>query len=193
MFCRKCGTEIEEGNLFCVVCGTPVDPQTENPALPKAAAESGNPDTTQPSMPGPVTKAITRKRPPILPIVAAVAITAAAGIGIVAATKAVAEQREEEQRQNERRELREQLKMAERYLEEMDYEQAVVAYQAAIEIDPKNIDAYLGLAEAYIGLNDYESAIDALQSGADETENDDIQERLEELEELWSDVVNLLP
>jgi len=35
-----------------------------------------------------------------------------------------------------RREIREQMALAERYLDDLDYEKAVAAYQAVLEIDP---------------------------------------------------------
>lgn len=42
------------------------------------------------------------------------------------------------------RRLERQLELGEKYLEEMDYEQAVAAYRAALEIDPRCTEAYLG-------------------------------------------------
>ena len=48
------------------------------------------------------------------------------------------------------RRLKKQLESAERYLAELDYEQAIVAYCSAIEIDPKNEAAYVGLVDTYI-------------------------------------------
>ena len=77
--------------------------------------------------------------------------------------------------------LAEQLDLANRYLEELDYEQAVAAFEAAIEIDPKNEDAYLGLAEAYIGLEDYESAAEAIEEGIEQTGAEALEARLEEI------------
>ena len=41
-----------------------------------------------------------------------------------------------------------------RYLNEGNYEEAIIAFTAAIEIDQKNVDAYLGRAEAYMNSND---------------------------------------
>lgn len=38
-----------------------------------------------------------------------------------------------------------------RYLSEGNYEEAIIAFTAAIEIDQKNVAAYLGRAESYIG------------------------------------------
>ena len=64
----------------------------------------------------------------------------------------------------------EQYDLGIRYLEEGDYEQAIVAFTAAIEIDPKQAVVYVGRAQAYIesgeteenlsaALADYESAL----------------------------------
>ena len=38
------------------------------------------------------------------------------------------------------------LDLGQKYLEEQDYEQALVEFDKAIAIDPKNIDAYIGKA-----------------------------------------------
>lgn len=56
------------------------------------------------------------------------------------------------------RRLNRQLELGQKYLEEMDYEQAIVAFDEAIKIDPVNVEAYLGLADAYLGMDDYEQA-----------------------------------
>ena len=57
-----------------------------------------------------------------------------------------------------------QLSLGEKYLSELDYEKAVVAYNKVIEIEPRNLQAYLGLAEAYEGLDQTEDAIAALET-----------------------------
>lgn len=54
--------------------------------------------------------------------------------------------------------FRKQMDLGNKYLEEMEYEKAVAAFEAAIEIDPNNADAYVGLAKAYLGLGDLEKA-----------------------------------
>ena len=46
----------------------------------------------------------------------------------------------------------EQYELGVRYLSESDYEQAIVAFTAAIEIDAKEVQPYLGRAEAYVGM-----------------------------------------
>ncbi len=64
----------------------------------------------------------------------------------------------------------EQLDLGMKYLEELDYEQAILAFTKAIEIDPKQAAAYIGRAQAYVqrgneedllrARDDYEKAIE---------------------------------
>ena len=56
-----------------------------------------------------------------------------------------------------------------RYLSEGNYQEAILAFEAAIEIDPKNADAYRKLAEAYEQAGDESAALRALRDGADAT------------------------
>lgn len=56
-----------------------------------------------------------------------------------------------------------------RYLSEGKYEEAILAFEAAIEIDPKNADAYRKLAEAYEQTGDENAALRALRDGAEAT------------------------
>ena len=76
----------------------------------------------------------------------------------------------------------EQLKLAQRYLDELDYDKAIAAYKEAIKIDPKAEDAYLGLAEAYVEKGEVQEAIDILKEGLEKTESVAMEERLAELE-----------
>ena len=59
----------------------------------------------------------------------------------------------------------EQYDLGVRYLSEGNYEEAIIAFTAAIEIDPKKPDTYIGLYEAYIGIGDYENAERVLEEG----------------------------
>ncbi len=52
---------------------------------------------------------------------------------------------------------------AERYLSEMNYEQAVIEFKNILKIEPMNVDAYLELADAYIGMGDKEKALEVLR------------------------------
>ena len=52
-----------------------------------------------------------------------------------------------------------------RYLSEGNYEEAVIAFTAAIEIDPKRPESYIGLSDAHVGHQDYTAAWAALEQG----------------------------
>lgn len=76
------------------------------------------------------------------------------------------------------------LDLGNRYLDEQDYEQAAIAFNKAIAIDPKNVDAYLGLADAYLGMDDLQAALDTLQKGYELTNDERLKVRLDEVEKL---------
>lgn len=72
----------------------------------------------------------------------------------------------------------EQYDLGVRYLSEGNYEEAIIAFTAAIEIDPKQADAYIGRGDAYIGsgeteenlaaaLADYQSVLELDDTRAD--------------------------
>ncbi|CDX04945.1 Prokaryotic membrane lipoprotein lipid attachment site profile [Desulfitobacterium hafniense] len=60
------------------------------------------------------------------------------------------------------------LDLGEKYLLEMNYEQAVVQFTKLIEIEPKNPRGYTGLAEAYLGLGDIDKIIAILEQGLEQ-------------------------
>ena len=84
----------------------------------------------------------------------------------------------------------EQYDLGMRYLNEGNYQEAVIAFEAAIKIDPKRPEAYLGAAEAYMGLGDTDSARKILEKGYAAT-NDDTLKPLSyeapQIEELYSE------
>ena len=81
----------------------------------------------------------------------------------------------------------EQYDLGVKYLSDGNYEEAIIAFTAAIDIDPKRPEAYSGLADAYLGLRDRDSALAALQAGIDATGEESLEDRLEELEADSSD------
>lgn len=78
----------------------------------------------------------------------------------------------------------EQYDLGVRYLSEGNYEEAIIAFTAAIEIDPKQVDCYLKCADAYIGLEDYKNALNVLKIGYEETQNDALLIKIEGVEEI---------
>ena len=52
----------------------------------------------------------------------------------------------------------EQYDLGVRYLSEGNYEEAVIAFTAAIEINPQNVEPYLSLADIYVTMEDFDHA-----------------------------------
>ena len=78
------------------------------------------------------------------------------------------------------KQIAEQLELGNKYLTEANYEQAIVAFNKVIELDPKNVQAYEKIADSYIGLDKKEEAVDILCQGASaitETEGQALKER----------------
>ena len=87
-----------------------------------------------------------------------------------------------------------------RYLSEGNYEEAIIAFTAAIEIDPKQPDTYKQLAEAYYALGEDEKARDILRQGYEATGDDSLyleeaeseltEDELAMTEDLWTSLAN---
>lgn len=74
----------------------------------------------------------------------------------------------------------EQYDLGMKYVSEGNYEEAIIAFTAAIEIDPKSADAYLALADIYEAQGDTESLQAILEQGLEAAGDARLQERLEE-------------
>ena len=82
----------------------------------------------------------------------------------------------------------EQYDLGVKYLSEGNYEEAIIAFTAAIEIDPKRPEAYLKAAEAYEAMGDFASAYNILLQGSDVTGSQILAEKAEtETQALISD------
>lgn len=75
----------------------------------------------------------------------------------------------------------EQYDLGMRYLADGNYEEAIIAFNAAIKIDPKRSEVYLGLAYAYIGQGDYDAAKQILEQGITATGGEELQNKLDEI------------
>ena len=73
------------------------------------------------------------------------------------------------------------LSLGEKYLLELNYEQAIVMFTRVIEIEPMNPRGYIGVAQAYIGIGDEDKAIAVLEQGLDKIDSTDIAAMLESL------------
>lgn len=73
-----------------------------------------------------------------------------------------------------------------RYLSESNYEKAIVAFQAAIVIDPKRPEPYIGLADVYCAMGDYNTAVSILEEAADTvSEQDIVTSKLDEVQRTY--------
>ena len=70
--------------------------------------------------------------------------------------------------------LQRQLDLGTRYLEELNYEKAIAAFEAAIEIDSKNLKAYEGLVGAYAGEGDVDGIIGVYERACDNLEPENL-------------------
>ena len=68
--------------------------------------------------------------------------------------------------------LEKQLQLGQKYLTEAKYEEAVVAFQKVLEIDPKQMSAYAGIAEALEKLDRKEEAVTWLEQALTVVESD---------------------
>lgn len=78
----------------------------------------------------------------------------------------------------------EQYDLGIRYLNESNYEEAILAFTQAIEIDPENVDGYLGRAKAYLGVGSEENkdlAVTDFLAAADICVEQGDSERAEEI------------
>ena len=80
MFCRKCGSKIEDGAKFCPVCGEPVVAEYEAAAESQAGYQSVPAAETQSTEPTPA-KAKRSKKPLVIAAVVAALLAAGGGAG----------------------------------------------------------------------------------------------------------------
>lgn len=79
---------------------------------------------------------------------------------------------------------KEQYDLGIRYLEEGNYEKAILAFDAAIEIDSRRPEAYAGRAEAYLAMGNVEKALKDYKKAkrVAERSDEDYENLIEELE-----------
>lgn len=146
MYCHQCGSFNPDDSNFCEKCGASLK-QVPTSFVPAPA--EGTP---------PSPKGGKRKVHPLVWILVAVIVLAGIITGIYLALSSQTKDT-----------FQEQLSLGEKYLQELRYEDAVVALNRAIEIDPKNEKPYLLLAQVYVAQEDYDSAANTLEQGLEAT------------------------
>lgn len=71
------------------------------------------------------------------------------------------------------RDYQNQLDLGRKYYMELQYDKAILAFEKAINIEPRNIAAYEELAQIYIDQNDYESAIIVMNYAAEQVKEEE--------------------
>lgn len=80
MFCRNCGSKIEDGARFCPVCGEPIAAEYEAPAESQGDYQPAPAAEAQPTTPAPA-KAKRSKRPLLIAAVVTALLAAGGGAG----------------------------------------------------------------------------------------------------------------
>ena len=166
MFCENCGAELQqkENKLVCPKCGAEVDltAPEQTLAISQLDAEAASEYITP--------RGFSSKKNIIIIILAAVLVIGlGAGITAIAITNSPSFK------------VSQGIDLAERYLSEQNYEQAIIEYEKVLEIEPMNVDAYLGIANAYEKVGDIDKAIEVLREGLEMTGDERIEKRLNKL------------
>lgn len=151
MFCTNCGKKLDDDSKFCIYCGSKVDNcEEKSKSLLKE----------KPFILLPCVNALKqdKKKWFLVIIILATLVLMTVFLGVNGISRDMR--------------YRHQISLGERYLSDMDYEAAIVAFNKAIEIDPKRADSYLGKADAYIGLGDWYQALDTVEEGIQKVPND---------------------
>lgn len=169
--CAGCGAELSRDSSFCSRCGTPVKaPATQQPVQKNIQADP---------IPAPHK---TGKKRPVLLIVLIIAVAVSLLLGALLAVVLITGTGGK----SDEALWQEQYDLGNRYLSEGKYEEAVIAFCAAIDIDPMRPEAYLGAVEAYKAQGDTQAAIDILEKGIRQTGDNDLQRQYQVFTE-WTE------
>ncbi len=115
----------------------------DDPAFAKERAKYGKTPVTKKQKNGNTKKMIT-----ILAIAAVLALAIAVGGTIYMSSP---------------QRLEKLLSLGDKYLAELDYENALLAFEKALEINPENERAYIGITKSYMGLGRYDDALETVE------------------------------
>ncbi len=192
MYCPKCGKQNVDDARFCAGCGAvlnevqaqaapaqPVQPQPMAQAAPAQPVVQAVPmQQPQPmAQPAPVKK----KKTGFKVFLAILVVLLLVGVGVVSfmfISKA-----------SHDRKVKDQLALAEQYLDELQYEEAIAAYMAVLDLEPASEDAADGLTDTYIKWaescaadGDYDKALEILQNADDRASSKKIKKQVSEIE-----------
>lgn len=89
--------------------------------------------------------------------------------------------RKEETAKEENPKIREQMALAEKYLGEQKFDEAIEALLEAVELDPEDVDVYLKLSEIYADQEMVMEAMDILEQGWEASQDEALRDRYVEV------------
>ena len=87
--------------------------------------------------------------------------------------------------------IQEYLDLGDKYLTESNYEKAIVVFTKAIELEPKAVKAYEGLADVYIKTEKYAKAKEVLENGISVYEGLSEGEQTDEFKQIYETLLKL--
>jgi len=174
MYCPYCGATLPQDSTVCPYCGVTVK-NVPTQARRAAPVPEYIPDPAvqkQPQNPS------QRKNhlPAILAVILAAILIIGAAIALICVLRPGSADPEIR--------WQDQYDLGSRFLSEGNYEAAALAFCAAIEIEPKRSEAYIGAAEAYIALGNLDAAEDILAKYEENT-GESLLDQLENLIDKW--------
>ena len=203
-FCHNCGSQLDDGMLFCGSCGARQQEAAQPAAAPQPAPQQ--PVYQQPAAPQPPKKKKTGLIAGLSAAVVAVIALVCAGIFWIypsffspeakyekymdQAETALEAEEYDKAVEAYTKAIELKLNKVEPYIGRGDahfkaenFEDAIDDYESALAINEAEADAYVKIANAYVELEDTDAALKVLNEGLDATEgNDDIQDLLDELD-----------
>lgn len=168
MICPKCGSQTSNDAIFCEICGALI---TEGPKplveeKSHSVIEKSDIIVHQPPTEGIINSKSLSKRKLIIIIALTILLAAIILVVLILANS------------GSHAKVNNYLVEAEKYLIEMNYEQAIIAFDKALEIDPNNSYAYIGKAEALKAMGKDAEAIEMLEKGYEVTGDERVAEKL---------------
>lgn len=204
--CVNCKIQYDENRRFCPRCGminkspqtTPIQQAPTVPQPPPSSPYSASPPIQPPSaQQAPYQYPVPSQQPQQLPsqpelppkkkrkggFVAVIIVICIVIMGIAVGALMIFSNQGSQQESSPDKQalLEQQISLGEKYLLEENYEEAIVAFKTAIDIEPNNPELYIKLADTYIAAGRSKEALEALEDGYEKTGDENIKKKIEEV------------
>ena len=162
MFCPNCGKEIGSQIAFCGFCGAKINDIHSDSQSPTVDDTIG------------IRKQV-RWTWIVLVIVLALAALSSAYLFLL---RPIIEKKNIT--------WQEQYDLGIRYLDSDEYEKAIVAFETALEIDPKSVDTYIALADAYSAQGQADHALEVLDTAEKAVDDQRLDDKRQEIQKTYT-------